>query len=70
VTAPMEYQDLRERVCTVNRGLAQAGLVVLAFGNASGLDRDHGVMAIKPSGVQERSDHPRSSCRRSGLTAG
>jgi L-ribulose-5-phosphate 4-epimerase len=43
--------DLRERVCRVNRELVQAGLVVLAFGNASGIDRDAGIVAIKPSGV-------------------
>jgi L-ribulose-5-phosphate 4-epimerase len=42
---------LRERVFETNRELANAGLVVLTFGNASGVDRDEGVVAIKPSGV-------------------
>src|SRR5262249_6441976 len=34
-----------------NLALVQAGLVVLAFGNASSVDRAADVMAIKPSGV-------------------
>jgi L-ribulose-5-phosphate 4-epimerase len=45
------YGELRESVCRANQGLVRAGLVVLAFGNASGIDREAGVMAIKPSGV-------------------
>ncbi len=47
----MRYPELRERVCDVNRGLVEAGLVVLSFGNASGVDRGEGIVAIKPSGV-------------------
>ncbi len=43
--------ELRERVCDANRRLATTGLVVLSFGNVSGVDRESGVMAIKPSGV-------------------
>src|SRR5207344_2904201 len=43
--------DLRERVFEANRSIVEAGLVVLTFGNASAVDRDEGVMAIKPSGV-------------------
>jgi L-ribulose-5-phosphate 4-epimerase len=42
---------LRERVFEANRELVRAGLVVLTFGNASGVDRGEGVVAIKPSGV-------------------
>lgn len=47
----MRLAELRERVCNVNHGLVSAGLVVLAFGNASGVDRGEGIMAIKPSGA-------------------
>jgi L-ribulose-5-phosphate 4-epimerase len=47
----MRYAALRERVCDANRGLVEAGLVVLSFGNASGIDRADGIVAIKPSGV-------------------
>jgi L-ribulose-5-phosphate 4-epimerase len=42
---------LRRSVLAANRALVEAGLVVLTFGNVSGVDRDAGVMAIKPSGV-------------------
>lgn len=47
----MAYEQLKQRVYRVNMGLVEAGLVVLTWGNASGVDRDAGVMAIKPSGV-------------------
>lgn len=47
----MQYRELREQVCRINKEIVRAGLVVLTFGNASGADRAAGVMAIKPSGV-------------------
>lgn len=43
--------DLRTQVCAANLALVQHGLVTLTWGNVSGLDRDRGVFAIKPSGV-------------------
>jgi L-ribulose-5-phosphate 4-epimerase len=42
---------LREQVCRANLDLVAKGLVIETFGNASGIDRDLGVVAIKPSGV-------------------
>lgn len=42
---------LRERICEANAALVRAGLVTLSFGNASGIDREAGAFAIKPSGV-------------------
>jgi L-ribulose-5-phosphate 4-epimerase len=45
------FADLREACCQTNRALAASGLVNLTFGNASLLDPDAGVFAIKPSGV-------------------
>jgi L-ribulose-5-phosphate 4-epimerase len=45
------FGDLREEVARANRALAEAGLVSLAFGNASGVDRGAGVLLIKPSGI-------------------
>lgn len=45
------HVELREGVFEANREIVRAGLVVLTFGNASGIDRAAGVMAIKPSGV-------------------
>lgn len=47
----MKYAELREAVWSANMGLVDAGLVVLTWGNASGVDRAEGVLAIKPSGV-------------------
>ena len=47
----MRHVDLQERVLEANLALGRAGLVVLTFGNASAVDRDSGVVAIKPSGV-------------------
>ena len=43
--------SLKEAVYTANMELVRAGLVVLTWGNASGVDRARGVVAIKPSGV-------------------
>ena len=47
----MQHAELRERVLEANLALGRAGLVVLTFGNASAVDRDASVIAIKPSGV-------------------
>lgn len=46
-----KYQALKERVLKANKYLVKAGLVILTWGNASEIDRDLGVVAIKPSGV-------------------
>jgi L-ribulose-5-phosphate 4-epimerase len=42
---------LRKEVHRANLALVEAGLVTLAFGNASGVDRETGMLVIKPSGV-------------------
>lgn len=42
---------LREQVLAANLGIARAGLVTMHSGNASGIDRDAGMVLIKPSGV-------------------
>jgi len=47
----MSLAALRDEVVEANRALVEAGLVSLAFGNASGVDREAGTMVIKPSGV-------------------
>jgi L-ribulose-5-phosphate 4-epimerase len=47
----MSRAELREAVAAANRAIDAAGLVTLAFGNASGVDRDAGVLLIKPSGL-------------------
>jgi L-ribulose-5-phosphate 4-epimerase len=43
--------ELKEAVYVANMELVRAGLVVLTWGNASGVDRERGIVAIKPSGV-------------------
>ena len=42
---------LMQRVCAANRELVATGLVTLTWGNVSGIDRQRGLVAIKPSGV-------------------
>jgi L-ribulose-5-phosphate 4-epimerase len=45
------FQELRETVLEANMALPANGLVTLTWGNASAIDREQGVFAIKPSGV-------------------
>ena len=47
----MLLTDLRESVLDANLELHRQGLVLYTFGNASGIDRAEGLVAIKPSGV-------------------
>src|ERR1700690_3805070 len=47
----MLLKTLREEVLDANLELVRRGLVLYTFGNASGIDRSQGVVAIKPSGV-------------------
>jgi L-ribulose-5-phosphate 4-epimerase len=47
----MAQERLKEAVLAANLDLAKSGLVTLTWGNVSGVDRDAGVLAIKPSGV-------------------
>ena len=47
----MSLQALKEQVYEANISLWKSGLVVLTWGNVSGIDREAGLMAIKPSGV-------------------
>lgn len=47
----MKEQMLRERVCAANKEINRIQLAILTWGNASEVDREAGVFAIKPSGV-------------------
>src|ERR1700749_2747033 len=47
----MILQSLREEVLEANLELVRRGLVLYTFGNASGVDRQQGLVVIKPSGV-------------------
>jgi hypothetical protein len=44
-------EALRAEVYEANLELVRRGLVLYTFGNASGVSREHGLVAIKPSGV-------------------
>ena len=48
----MLLKTLREEVLEANLELVRRGLVLYTFGNVSGIDRDEGLVAIKPSGVR------------------
>ncbi|MDQ1148782.1 L-ribulose-5-phosphate 4-epimerase [Sphingobacterium zeae] len=45
------YNSIKEEAYHCNMQLPQLGLVLFTFGNVSVVDRQHGVFAIKPSGV-------------------
>ncbi len=45
------YENLKKAVCDANLQLPRQNLVIYSFGNVSGIDRDSGIVAIKPSGV-------------------
>ncbi len=47
----MTLDDLRRDVLRANLALVEHGLVHGSFGNVSGVDRETGVLVIKPSGV-------------------
>ncbi|MFB2563946.1 L-ribulose-5-phosphate 4-epimerase AraD [Rhizobium sp. IMFF44] len=47
----MKYAELRKSVLDANFELYDSGLVISTFGNVSAIDREQGVVAIKPSGV-------------------
>ena len=55
----MLLQSLREEVLEANLELVRRGLVLYTFGNASGISRKDGLIAIKPSGVAYHSMTPR-----------
>ncbi len=45
------YKEIRREAYEANIALPKQGLINLTFGNASAVDRDRAVFAIKPSGV-------------------
>ncbi len=50
-TSTSMLQRLREQVLEANLELVRRGLVLYTFGNVSGISREEGLVAIKPSGV-------------------
>jgi L-ribulose-5-phosphate 4-epimerase len=51
-------EKLKKSVCESNLELARQGLVILSWGNASGIDRAKGLVVIKPSGVKYKNLKP------------
>jgi L-ribulose-5-phosphate 4-epimerase len=51
-------EDLRSEVLDANLELVRQGLVLYTFGNASGISRAEGLVAIKPSGVPYETMRP------------
>ena len=47
----MSYKELKRQAYEANMELQTRNLVIYTFGNVSQIDRDKGVIAIKPSGV-------------------
>lgn len=47
----MSFKELKREVYEANMELQRRNLVIYTFGNVSQIDRDKGVIAIKPSGV-------------------
>ena len=45
-------EKLKQEVFEANMLLPKHQLITFTWGNASGIDRDHGLVVIKPSGVE------------------
>ncbi|MGE4286433.1 MAG: L-ribulose-5-phosphate 4-epimerase [Phycisphaerae bacterium] len=52
-------EALKESVCQANLDLVRHNLIIFSWGNVSGIDRDKGIVAIKPSGVDYASLSPK-----------
>jgi len=48
----MNLGDLKQAVLEANLSLPRHGLALFTWGNASGIDRERGLVVIKPSGVE------------------
>ena len=44
-------EKLKKEVCDANLELVAKGVVIYTWGNVSGIDREKGLIVIKPSGV-------------------
>ncbi len=45
-------EALKEQVLQANLALPKHGLVTFTWGNVSGIDREQGLVVIKPSGIE------------------
>ena len=51
ISSRIMLEQLKEKVCQANLELVRLGLVIFTWGNVSGIDRERGLVVIKPSGV-------------------
>lgn len=51
-------EELKSLVCEANLELVRRRVVIYTWGNVSGIDRDSGIMVIKPSGVNYQNMKP------------
>ena len=51
-------EELNQLVFEANLGLQQNGIVILTWGNVSAIDREQGLVVIKPSGVDYAAMQP------------
>jgi L-ribulose-5-phosphate 4-epimerase len=51
-------EQLKQVVCAANLDLVKANLVILTWGNVSAIDREQGLIVIKPSGVDYKNMQP------------
>lgn len=51
-------EEIRKQVCEANLELVARGVVIYTWGNASGIDRQRGLVVIKPSGVDYKEMKP------------
>ena len=51
-------EGLKKEVCKANLDLVAKGVVIYTWGNVSGIDRDQGLVVIKPSGVDYATMQP------------
>lgn len=47
----MQLEEIKVKVCDANLELVNKGVVIYTWGNVSQIDRDKGLVVIKPSGV-------------------
>lgn len=60
-------EQLKKEVYEANMDLVAKGMVIYTWGNVSGIDREKGLVVIKPSGVDyATNDMGRYGCSRHG----
>ena len=51
-------EELKKKVCEANLLLPEYNLVTFTWGNVSAVDREKGLVVIKPSGVEYKTMKP------------